>query len=134
MSSAGGAAAAAAIAAAKKRREQEEEEKLATYDSDDLSGWEFKIVRSELGKFRKREYVQQICREEAQAGWEMLEKFDDNRIRFKRRIDRRAQDSHLQIDPYRTSVGPSGGAIALIVFTAVLAIAGAVVLAIWALK
>jgi hypothetical protein len=134
MSPTGGAAAAAAIAAARKRREQEEEEKLASYDSDDLSGWEFKIVRSELGKFRDREFVRKVCQEEARAGWEMLEKFDDNRIRFKRRVDRRAQDAHLGFDPYRTSVGPSGGAVALIIVVGVLAVIGAVVLTIYALQ
>jgi hypothetical protein len=35
----------------------------------------------------------------------MLEKFDDYRIRFKRRTDNRPNDQFLKIDPYRTSVG-----------------------------
>jgi hypothetical protein len=129
-----GATAAAAAAAARKRREQEEEEKLTTYDSEDMKGWEFKIVRSEMGKFKNRQFVEQVCKEEAQAGWEMLEKFDNTRIRFKRPIERRAQDPHLQIDPYRTSVGMSGGALALIIVTAVLAVVGIVVLTIVALN
>jgi hypothetical protein len=41
----------------------------------------------------------------------MVEKFDNGRIRFKRRIENRSQDSHRAIDPYRTSPG-SGGALA----------------------
>ncbi|MCP4549440.1 MAG: hypothetical protein GY835_23540 [bacterium] len=80
---------------------------MATYKSDDLDGWEFKIVRSNTGKFRNYDAVNLLCQEEAQAGWEMVEKFDDQRIRFKRRVEKRSMDSHLQTDPYRTSVGMS---------------------------
>lgn len=95
---------AAAAAAAAKRREEEE---LTKYNSDDLNGWEFKIVRSNTKKFKNYEIVQQICAEESKAGWEMVEKFDNSRIRFKRRIEKRAQDNHLESDPYRTLVGVS---------------------------
>ncbi len=99
-----GSTAAIAAAAAKKRKD-EEEEKMSTYKSDDLDGWEFKIVRSNTGRFRNYDAVNLLCQEEAQAGWEMVEKFDDQRIRFKRRVDKRSMDAHLQTDPYRTSVG-----------------------------
>jgi hypothetical protein len=101
---AGGTAAAAA--AARRRREmQREEEQMTGYSKEDVEGWEFKIVRSATRKFRKREIVRQLCAEEAKAGWEMLEKFDDRRIRFKRRVDQRAGDAHLRTDPYRTQFG-----------------------------
>ncbi len=99
-----GSTAAIAAAAAKKRREEEE---MSGYKTDDLKGWEFKIVRSNTGKFRNLEAVNRLCQEEAQAGWEMLEKFDDQRIRFKRRTEKRSMDAHLPNDPYRTSVGMS---------------------------
>ena len=46
--------------------------------------------------------------EEARAGWEMLEKFDDYRIRFKRRVENRTEDRHLGSDPYRTQIGITG--------------------------
>jgi len=109
-----GAGAIVAIAAAKaKKKREREEEKMAGYNPKDLDGWEFKIVRSDMGKFKKYEYVQKVVAEEAKAGWEMVEKFDNNRIRFKRRTDRRSMDPHLEIDPYRTSVDAiTGGALA----------------------
>ena len=100
-----GAITAAIAAAEKRKKEAEEEEKLTPYKTDDLDGWEFKIVRSATGKFRNRAAVEKLRQEEAQAGWEMLEKFDDNRIRFKRRVENRSRDAHLDLDPYRASVG-----------------------------
>lgn len=97
--------AAAQAAAAKLAQQMKEEEAMTKYSSEDLEGWEFKIVRSGSGKFRNQEAIQKLCREEALAGWEMLEKFDDYRIRFKRKTDMRAISSHREIDPYRTYVG-----------------------------
>jgi len=86
--------AAAAAAAERKRRLQKEEEQMTRYRTEELEGWEFKIVRAATRKFRRPEVLQRVCEEEARAGWEMLEKFDDSRIRFKRRIDHRAEDRH----------------------------------------
>jgi hypothetical protein len=94
----------AALAAARRRRE-EEEEKMIGYNPSDLEGWEFKIVRSHYGKFGKSEIINRVVSEEAQNGWELLEKLDDCRIRFKRRTDKRSLDSGGDIDPYRTSFG-----------------------------
>ena len=95
--------AAIAAAAAKAAKDRDEEENLTTYKSDDLDGWEFKIVRSGIGKFKNPENIRKLCAEEAKAGWEMVEKFDNNRIRFKRPIEKRSQDQYLDFDPYRTS-------------------------------
>jgi hypothetical protein len=120
----GAAGAAAAAARKKKRREREEEEKLTSYKDSDMDGWEFKILRSHTGKFKKREFVEQVCREEAKAGWEMIEKFDNNRIRFKRPVDRRGTDRALEIDPYRTTVGISEGTMVMVVLGAALAAGG----------
>jgi hypothetical protein len=116
-------AAAAAAAAAAKQRAQEEEEKLTPYNTGDLNGYEFKIIRASTRKFKNPEFVRKICAEEAQAGWEMIEKFDDYRIRFKRSTKNRSGDPHLNIDPYRTSVGATEAHIAAIVVGAVLAAA-----------
>jgi hypothetical protein len=111
-----GGAVAAIAAAAKAAKDRDEEENLTKYNSDDLDGWEFKIVRSDLGRFGNREVFERLCREEARAGWEMVEKFDNSRIRFKRRVEKRAQDQHLDFDPYRTSMSSiSGGAVAIII-------------------
>jgi len=50
-------------AAAAKRRQEEEEESMSAYNSDDLNGWEFKIVRSVFGRFSNYQAVQKICQE-----------------------------------------------------------------------
>jgi hypothetical protein len=86
-----------------------EEEDMA-YTQEDLSNdWEFKIVRSESGAFRKPEVLKKLLEEEARAGWVMVEKLDDRRIRFKRPRSARARDVLLPpgIDPYRTWYGTS---------------------------
>jgi hypothetical protein len=114
------AATSAATAAAAKKAAQmrEEEEEMTAYQSNDMDGWEFKIVRANSRKFKSAETIRVLCAEEAQAGWEMVEKFDDSRIRFKRRTDMRAKDQYLpagSVDPYRTLVGASeGGVVAII--------------------
>ncbi len=107
--------AAVAAAAAATRRMRQEEEDMTGYSKDDLDGWEFKIVRANTRKFKDYKAVQQICDEEAKAGWEMVEKFDDTRIRFKRSVEKRSGDRHLEVDPYRTRVGMTEVAIGLIV-------------------
>jgi hypothetical protein len=103
-------ATAAANAAAEKRRQMlgAEEEDMTQYTQDALTGnWEFKIVRSDSGAFRKPEVLRRLVEEEARAGWVMLEKFDDSRVRFKRPRSARAQDAFLPegVDPYRTRYG-----------------------------
>ncbi|MBN2226657.1 MAG: hypothetical protein JW763_04780 [candidate division Zixibacteria bacterium] len=112
-----GGMAAIAASAARKKRMEEQEEKMTTYDKNDLQGWEFKIVRSAFGAFRNPEKVRRLCEEEARTGWEMLEKFDDSRIRFKRRTDRRSSDQYLEksVDPYRTGYSSGGSAPAIII-------------------
>jgi len=111
---------AAAAAAAKRRRMMiaEEEEDMAGYTQDDLgNGWEFKIVRSESGAFRKPEVLRKLIEEEARAGWVMLEKFDDRRIRFKRSRSARTRDVLLPpgVDPYRTRYGAPSAQYAVLV-------------------
>jgi hypothetical protein len=133
MSSTAGAAGAAAAAAAARRAERlrKEEEDMTKYSGDDLEGWEFKIVRSATEKFKNYDEVKKVCDEEAQAGWEMVEKFDNSRIRFKRKIENRAGDSHRQIDPYRTSVGMSQGGVAAVILAVVFGVIGVVFLILW---
>ena len=121
-----------AAIAAKKRQEQEES--MVSYKSDDLNGWEFKIVRSNTGRFRNYEKVQQVVREESQAGWELVEKFDDSRLRFKRRVERRSGDQFLTQDPYRTNVGSNNNAIVLLVLGVSFLLLGVVLVAFLATK
>jgi len=123
-----GATAAAAHRAEEQRKQQEQEEEMSDYTSEDLSrDWEFKIVRSESGAFRKAEVVQQLIDEEAKAGWVLLEKLDNRRIRFKRPVSARGRDMLLPngVDPYRTSYGRRSAApAAIIALTVGLLVAG----------
>ena len=105
-----GAIVAANAAAARRRQTllEKEEEEMTQYTQDDLrNDWEFKIVRSGTAAFRKPEVLNRLLEEEAQAGWVMLEKLDDSRIRFKRPRSARAKDAYLPdgVDPYRTQYG-----------------------------
>lgn len=103
----------------------EEEETVGYSETELAEDWEFKIVRSTLGSFSKPEVFQSVVAEEARAGWQLLEKFDDNRIRFKRPRGARDQDGYLPsgVDPYRTQYGLSEGRVAaLIIFCIFLAI------------
>ena len=103
----------AIVAAAQHLRR--EEEIVTQHGIDEIEGWEFKIVRAATRKFKDPEFFRQICEEEAQSGWEMLEKFDDSRIRFKRRAENRDRDQHRDIDPYRTQVGMTADQLGLLI-------------------
>ncbi len=126
--------AATAAAAAKAARERQEEENLTKYNGDELDGWEFKIVRNFTGRFKDSKFVQQLCREEATSGWEMLEKFDDYRIRFKRRTDRRSGDQYAKIDPYRTQIGMGSGSLVALIVGISFAVIGLILLLVFLLK
>jgi len=94
-----------------KRREEVEEENLTRYEtnasSDQHKGWEFKILRTNSGGFRSRKVLHNVCAEESEAGWILLEKLDDHRLRFRRPIAARDRDQYCKIDPYRTHYGLS---------------------------
>ena len=116
MSSADTAALAVSnvVAAAEQRRQEEE---MATYTDADLQeDWEFKILRCNTAAFRKPEVLEKACQEEAVAGWTLVEKFDNQRLRFKRPLSAREHDSSLGFDPYRILYGMSNAAINVIAF------------------
>jgi hypothetical protein len=103
-------------AAAAQRRREEEEEHMAPYTPHDLAeNWEFKILRSATGAFKDR-----YLAEEAQAGWTLVEKFDNSRIRLKRPAAARQQDSQCTFDPYRTRVGISEVGLGLLIAGSIL--------------
>lgn len=107
---------AAAAAAAKRRREQEEEEHMTPYAPRELNeDWEFKILRSATGAFKDPAVMQRYLAEEAQAGWTLVEKFDNGRIRLKRPAAARQQDTQCTFDPFRTRVGISEGGLGLLI-------------------
>jgi hypothetical protein len=92
-----------------RQREEVEEENLTRYESntssDQPKGWEFKILRTSSGGFRDRKILSKVCAEESQAGWILLEKLDNHRLRFRRPITARDRDNQCKIDPYRTRYG-----------------------------
>ena len=107
-------AAAAAAAAARRRREREEEE--TTLMNTDPSGTiEYKIIRSATGVFKDPIKFRAALDDEARAGWELVEKFDNGRARLRRPIGCRARDVDLGQDPYRTQIGMSEGALAVVI-------------------
>jgi len=107
------------------KQNEEEEEILTHYESKEhfgtegqpnqngsatTRGWEFKIVRANRDLFRNPTVFHQLCREEAQAGWILLEKLDDRRVRFRRSLTTRQKirPETLSFDPYRCHYGSSG--------------------------
>lgn len=111
------------------RQHEAEEETLTPYESKEvygsaegqpngygmppkdprLAGWEFKIVRAHQDLFRDPRVFKRLCDEESHAGWIMLEKLDDRRVRFKRPIALRdiIKTEFLPFDPYRAHFGPT---------------------------
>ena|SRR6478609_4368264 len=110
-----GAEGAAAAAAAKRKRDQqnEEEEEVTPFNSDPSGAVEYKIIRSVTSGFRKPEKFRAALEEEARAGWELVEKLDDSRVRLRRPVAWRQKDGELAQDPYRIRVGMSEGVLAL---------------------
>ena len=93
---------------------------MTPYTKQDLTeDWEFKILRSVTSTFKDPQKMKAILDEEARAGWVMVEKFDNQRIRLKRPHSSRAADATLGFDAYRTHVGMSELALAGIVLTLV---------------
>ena len=97
-------------AAVARLRMQQEEEEMTPYQPQDLAGdWEFKILRSVSGSFRKPAKLREALEEESKAGWTLVEKFDNTRLRLKRPASARSGDGALGFDPYRTNFGMSDG-------------------------
>lgn len=116
------AAAGAAAAAAAQRAIEEEEENMTPYSREELADdWEFKIVRANTGVFGKAEVFNQLIEEEARPGWQLVEKFDNSRVRFKRPRSARQRDAQLpeDVDPYRTRYGMSEGAFAILLMAVI---------------
>jgi hypothetical protein len=111
---------ASAAAAAARKRMLAEEEEMTPYSREDLDNdWEFKIVRSGgWGIFGNPARLNRLLEEEARAGWVMVEKFDNSRIRFKRPRSARVNDANLLpgVDPYRVDYGGVSSARYVVLF------------------
>lgn len=109
---------------------------MTNYSDKDLQqDWEFKIMRSSTGAFGKREKIEQVTAEEAVAGWVLVEKFDDNRLRFKRPASAKRNDYALppHVDPYRTTMGISEAGLAFLIIGIMAGVGGLVALLVWLL-
>src|SRR5262245_49761470 len=91
-----------AIAVTQKKRIQEEEEEVTPLSADLATEFEYKIIRTPFGTFKKLEGLKAMLAEESRAGWELFEKLDDNRVRLRRSTACRQRDAELTQDPYRT--------------------------------
>ena len=95
---------------------------MTNYSDQDLADeWEFKIVRANTGVFDNPAELKKLVKEEALSGWILLEKFDNSRVRFKRRADSRKRDSRLPqgVDPCRTHHGMSPVRFAILLAVAI---------------
>jgi len=94
---------------------------MTHYTPQELAdGWEFKIVRSSTSAFKTPAFLRAVLDEEQRAGWTLVEKFDDGRIRLKRPATSRVNDAALGSDAYRTHVGMSEAKLALCIVGAAL--------------
>jgi hypothetical protein len=100
----------AAASAARAAAERKEEELMTPYTPNDLAeGWEFKILRSTSGGFGNPDRLRAVLAEEGRAGWTLVEKFDNARVRLKRPASARAGDAALDFDARRTYIRPGLG-------------------------
>ena len=127
-----GAAAAAAAAAQLKR---DEEVMMTPYQPDDLANhWEFKILRSATGAFKDPAVLKTVLEEEGRAGWMLVEKFDNGRIRLKRPPGAQTDDATLGFDAYRTVYGVTDAKLVILILVGVFAglVAAGLVVALFA--
>jgi hypothetical protein len=111
-----------AIWAIQLKLQQEEEEEVTPLSADSTTGFEYKIIRSSMGAFKKPDKLKAMLEEEARAGWELFEKLDDCRVRLRRSVAARQRDGDLNQDPYRTKYAGGDARIFLIVVLSILAL------------
>jgi hypothetical protein len=66
---------------------------------------EYKVITSNTPAFGNPAKLKQILAEEAQAGWDLEELIDSNKLRVSRDKSARTSDGNRTIDPYRINVG-----------------------------
>lgn len=70
-----------------------------------MNNKEYKVITSNTPIFGNPAKRQAILAEEAEAGWDLEELIDSNKIRVSRDKNARANDAACKIDPYRMNVG-----------------------------
>ena len=68
---------------------------------------EFKTKQAQTPLFADNKKMQGFLAGEAKAGWDLLKKEDNYRIKLQRDISNRENDKNLDSDPYATTVGVS---------------------------
>jgi len=68
---------------------------------------EYKVIHTQTPLFSDTARMHEILEQEARAGWQLLEKENNFRIKLHRNISHRENDKNLDFDAYRTSVGVS---------------------------
>jgi len=68
---------------------------------------EYKIIQAQTPLFSDTARMHEILAQEAKAGWQLLEKEDNYRIKLQRNISHRDNDKNLDFDAYRSTVGVS---------------------------
>lgn len=102
---------------------------MTGYTQADLAeGWEFKILRSATGAFRDPARLRQALEEESRAGWVLVDKFDNQRVRLKRPASARAGDLSPGLDAYRTSFGIGEGPLTAMIIGTVIGVIALVIL------
>lgn len=100
---------------------------MTRYNREELEGdWEFKILRSATNAFRNPNTLAAALETEAIGGWQLVEKFDDGRLRLKRPASAQRNDATLPAgyDPYRTRYGMGEGSLALVIMAAIFLVIG----------
>ncbi len=68
---------------------------------------EYKVIQAQTPLFSDTAKMHEILDQEARAGWQLLEKEDNYRIKLQRNISHRDNDKNLDFDAYRSNVGVS---------------------------
>lgn len=68
---------------------------------------EYKILQSQTPLFASTAKMHEAMEQEAKAGWRLLEKEDNYRIKLQRDVSNRDNDKNLDFDAYRSTVGVS---------------------------
>lgn len=68
---------------------------------------EYKTIQSQTPIFANTDKMHKVLEEEARAGWRLLSKEDNHKIKLQRDISNRENDKNLDFDAYRTSIGVS---------------------------
>lgn len=68
---------------------------------------EYKVMQAQTPLFSETAKMHEVLEQEAKAGWQLLEKEDNYRIKLQRNVSHRENDKNLGFDAYRSTVGVS---------------------------